>query len=126
MKWFPKDRNLVPIELHIGIGTSVKAFGKMQSKGEKSYTFKPVNFANVADSEGPIKILGYLKNEFVLTTADRITYICNAITDGSNKINLIVRNTAGQSEFSKYPRGAYVEVKGFIDADGNVKGFFFT
>lgn len=124
MKWFPKDRNLVPIELHIGRGTTVRAFGKLQTESEKAYAFKPVNFTNIVNSGGPIKILGYLKNNFVLTTADRITYICNAITDGANKINIRVRNTTGESEFSKYPRGAYVEVKGFVDADGSVKVFF--
>lgn len=68
-------------------------------------------------------ILGYLKQEFALITADKMTYISNAITDGKNKINLRVKDTTGQSEFPKYEKGCKVKVNGFVDVDGKIFKF---
>lgn len=55
MDWFPKDRNLVKIELYINASAKITTLGIISSKRERSVNYKPVSFSNIAEAdEGPI------------------------------------------------------------------------
>lgn len=120
MKYFPQnERNLVPIELHIGKHTVIQTTGKPTSDKVKPTAFKSVDFTTILSSEGAVKIEGYLKDAFIISSANRMTHIINAITDGEHKINIIVKNATEETVFAKYQKGDKVQVVGLMDVDGN-------
>lgn len=52
LKWFPKDRNLVQMEININDNTVVKKLKKKIVNTPREYT--PVNFQTILDSHGSI------------------------------------------------------------------------
>lgn len=52
MKWFPKDRNLVQVEVNINDNTVVRKLKKKIVAAPRDYT--PVNFQTILDSDGSI------------------------------------------------------------------------
>lgn len=71
MQYFPQnERNLLLIELHIGKYTELKSFEKLSTNSEKSFSYKEVKFKTILLSDGPIKIEGFLKQDFAITTAN--------------------------------------------------------
>lgn len=63
-------------------------------------------------------IEGYIKQPFIVSSADRMTCIIGALTDGENKINLRVRDVEKSEKLTKLEKGQKIKVSGFLDVDG--------
>ncbi|KAJ8677608.1 hypothetical protein QAD02_013395 [Eretmocerus hayati] len=75
-------------------------------------TSTTVDFDNIMNVQGPIKIGGYIKNSFRELKMKNRSIGIGSITNGVKKLEVHINKFFDQDDESKYQKGQYVEVTG--------------
>ncbi|KAJ8677041.1 hypothetical protein QAD02_012828 [Eretmocerus hayati] len=85
--------------------------------GEFDCKFKDISFKEIPSKNGLIRLKAYLKDEFTKRSDKNENEILGVVTDGENKLDVIVRKSEGDKT-PEYERGTKLEIYGDLQEDG--------